>query len=149
MGGEKDALSRARKKLPLIVGLLVAAVVVALVLRAGHAPEARATVEPTITVKTVTLGTSSVPNEVSASGTVRPIVEAKIAPRIMSNVAAVYVREGDPVRKGQVLIRLEARDLQAQVAQAQAAVTAAEAGAARASTGRFRPAPALPARRRR
>jgi multidrug efflux pump subunit AcrA (membrane-fusion protein) len=80
MGGEKEVLSRARKKLPLIVGLLIAAVVVALVLRAGHAPVAEATVEPTIAVKTVTLAASSVPNEVSASGTVRPIVEATIAP---------------------------------------------------------------------
>jgi len=136
MSGELEGLSKSRKKLPVIVGLVVVAIVAVIALRGRHsAPEAKATVEPTISVKVVTLGTSSVPNEVSASGTVRPLVESKIAPKIMSNVAAVYVREGDSVRKGQVLIRLEARDLQAQVAQAAAALSAAEAGAARASTG--------------
>ncbi len=134
MNGEPEGKSRARKKLPLIVGAVVLVIVAAAVLKGRHAPEAEATVEPMIAVRTVTLGASSIANEVSASGTVRPIVESKIAPKIMSNVAAVYVREGDRVRKGQVLIRLEARDLQAQLAQAQAALSAAQAGAARAST---------------
>ncbi|MHB9037704.1 MAG: efflux RND transporter periplasmic adaptor subunit [Armatimonadota bacterium] len=135
MTGEKQGLSRVRSKLPLVVGLVVAAIILALLFRGRHiAPETKAEFEPSITVKAVTLGTSQVPNEVSASGTVRPIVESKIAPKIMSNVAAVYVREGDHVRAGQVLIRLESRDLQAQLAQARAGLSAAAAGSGRAYT---------------
>ncbi len=135
MIGEKGVLARTRKRLPLVVGMAVVVVVLLLALRGkGPEPETKPHVEPAIAVRTITLGTAEVPNEVSASGTVRPIVEAKIAPKIMSNVAAVYVREGDHVRAGQVLVRLESRDLQAQVSQAQAALAAAMAGSGRANT---------------
>lgn len=135
MIGEQEGMQRARKKLPLIVGLVVVAIILVLVIR-GRRPaiETKVEAEPAITVKTITLATASVPNDVSASGTVRPIVEAKIAPKIMSNVAAVYVREGNHVSRGQVLIRLESRDLQAQVAQAEAGLSAATAGSGRAYT---------------
>lgn len=59
----------------------------------------------------------------------RPAHEAQIAPKIMSNVAAVYVREGDYVSHGQALVKLESADLSAQEAQARAALTAAAAQA--------------------
>ncbi|MEI6503619.1 MAG: efflux RND transporter periplasmic adaptor subunit, partial [Armatimonadota bacterium] len=58
----------------------------------------------------------------------------RLAPKIMSKGAAVLVREGDRVRAGQVLVRLENRDLAAGVAQSSAAVTAAQAGAQQART---------------
>lgn len=122
-------------RLPIIVGAVAVLIVLGLLLRGRHEPvQTHTKTQPAITVNTVTVGTSSLPNEVVASGTVRPIVESRIAPKIMSNVAAVYVREGDRVRAGQVLIRLESRDLQAQVAQAQAALSAAVAGSGRANT---------------
>ncbi|MCL5104494.1 MAG: efflux RND transporter periplasmic adaptor subunit [Armatimonadetes bacterium] len=124
-----------RKRLPLIAGLVVAALVLAFVMRGRHSTtETKPEPAPAISVKTVTVSASQIPNDMSASGTVRPIVESKIAPKIMSNVAAVYVREGDHVRAGQVLIRLESRDLQAQLAQAEAGLNAAAAGSGRAYT---------------
>lgn len=69
------------------------------------------------------------------TGTVKGTVRADIAPKIMSKVSQVLVREGDHVRKGQVLIRLESHDLAAQVQQAEAAVAAAKAALAQAVTG--------------
>ncbi len=124
-----------RKRLPLIAGLAVVAIILVFALRGRHpATETKAESVARITVSTVTVSASEIPNEVTASGTVRPIIESKIAPKIMSNVAAVYVREGDHVRAGQVLIRLESRDLQAQLAQAQAGLNAAAAGSGRAYT---------------
>lgn len=135
MTGEKKGLARVQKILAIVAGLVVVAIVLILALRGRHtAVETRVEAEPAIFVKIITLGTSEVPNEVSASGTVRPIVEAKIAPKIMSNVAAVYVHEGDSVSRGQVLIRLESRDLRAQLAQAEAGLSAASAGSGRAYT---------------
>lgn len=131
----KEGLGRVRTRLPLIVGVIVAAMVLIAVLNGRRpAPENEVTKEPAISVKTITLVAASVPNDVSASGTVRPLVEAKIAPKIMSNVAGVYVHEGDHVSRGQVLIRLESRDLRAQVAQAEAGLSAASAGSGRAYT---------------
>ena len=117
-----------------VVALLIVAVV--FFVRANQAPkESEAEAATIIEAQTIVVESSELPNNVSASGTVRPLLEAKIAPKIMSGVAAVYVREGDRVRQGQTLIRLEARDLQSQVAQAQAGLTAAQAGSSRADTG--------------
>ncbi|MBD3867799.1 MAG: efflux RND transporter periplasmic adaptor subunit [Acidobacteria bacterium] len=53
----------------------------------------------------------------------------KVAPgtKLMGRIAEVPVREGDRVRKGQLLARLDARDLNAAVEQARAALAMAEA----------------------
>ena len=135
MTGVREGLRRARTRLPLVAGLIVAVVVLAFAMRGRHSTdEAKPESLPAIAVKTVTVAASRIPDDVSASGTVRPIVESKIAPKIMSNVAAIYVREGDHVRAGQVLIRLESRDLRAQLAQALAGLDAAAAGSGRAYT---------------
>ncbi len=120
----------------LIPGLVVIVLLVIVVMatRGKRAEPEHQAEEAAITVKTVTLSSSEIPGEVTASGTVRPATEAQVAPKIMSNVTAVYVQEGDRVSRGQVIARLESRDLQAQVAQAQAAVNAASAGSGRAYT---------------
>jgi HlyD family secretion protein len=68
------------------------------------------------------------PVVVEAPGTVQAIQRADISPKIMCHISAVYVHEGDHVRKGQPLLRLEANDLAANVSQAQAGVQNAGAG---------------------
>lgn len=131
---------RAYYRNPRIIGavaIVVLALVVVLTARGGrHEAEPAGGVSDAdpVEVGILTVASAEVADEVSASGTVKPVAESRIAPKIMSNVAAVYVREGDHVRKGQVLVRLESRDLQAQLSQAQAALSAALAGANRAST---------------
>lgn len=52
-----------------------------------------------------------------------------IAPRITGYVAQVLVQDNQPVRKGQPLVRIDARDYQAQAAQAKAQVAQATASA--------------------
>ena len=114
--------------------MLIAAA--AIFVRSKQAPDvSKAEAAGVIEAQTIIVESSELPNNLSTSGTIRPLLEAKIAPKIMSSVAAVYVREGDRVRQGQVLIRLEAGDLQSQVAQAQAGLAAAQAGSSRADTG--------------
>lgn len=118
-----------------VAGALAIAVVLwALFGRGDGRHQSHAEPREAINVTTLTAGESSLPQEVSATGTVRPVVEARIAPRIMSTVSAVLVREGDRVRAGQVLLRLESRDLRAQLSQAEASLSAAIAGSKRAST---------------
>jgi RND family efflux transporter MFP subunit len=119
-------------------GLIIAAVVIiaiAIKLRGGHEAEgpARRPARP-ISVRTISAVPRAIPDLVWASGTVAPYAEAQLAPRIMSTVAAVYVREGDRVRRGQVLVRLESKDLAAQVASAGAAVKSADAMKEKAGT---------------
>ena len=57
----------------------------------------------------------------SATGYVEADVKADLSPKITSKVTALYVNEGDRVKKGQVLARLDRTDLDAQLADAKAA----------------------------
>lgn len=121
--------------------MIVAVVVAALGIGLWAATHGRSAEQPKvekvepISVKAITAVEQQIPDEVWASGTVAPFAEAKIAPRIMSTVSAVYVKEGDRVRAGQILARLEARDLAAQVASANAAVNSAQSMHEKAATG--------------
>jgi RND family efflux transporter MFP subunit len=56
-----------------------------------------------------------------AAGVVRPVAEATLSTKLMGSVTEVLVHEGDAVRAGQLLLRLDARDLNAQRARAEAA----------------------------
>ena len=69
-------------------------------------------------------------------GAVRARTTATLVSRIVAEVREVLVRPGDRVRAGQVLIRLDGRDLQANQARAQAATVAAEEAVRAATTGR-------------
>jgi len=63
-----------------------------------------------------------------ATGTVRPELESLIAAKVTGRVEAVAVREGDAVYRGQLLVRLDDRDLAAAVAQADAGLRSAQIG---------------------
>jgi membrane fusion protein YbhG len=65
-------------------------------------------------------------NQLSGSGSIEA-TQIDIAPKIAGRVVRLAVNEGDTVRAGQVLVRLDDRDLRAQVDQARANVTADEA----------------------
>lgn len=67
-----------------------------------------------------------------ASGTVRAKNETVVSSRITATIAAVHVRAGDQVETGDVLVELDARDLQARLAQRNEAVRAARARLAEA-----------------
>lgn len=68
----------------------------------------------------------------TAVGSIEPVREANIASKLLANVVEVRVHAGQNVKKDQVLIRLDDRDLKARLAQARAAVEAAEARLERA-----------------
>ncbi len=70
---------------------------------------------------------SDAPAVTEVTGAVEPIERASPGTKIMGRVERVTVREGDAVRAGQVLARLESRDLEASAAQAKAGVAMAEA----------------------
>jgi multidrug resistance efflux pump len=70
-------------------------------------------------------------SELSASGTVET-TEISIAPELSGKVAAVLVSEGQAVKAGDVLLRLDDSLLKAQHAVAAASVESAKAGAATA-----------------
>jgi RND family efflux transporter MFP subunit len=67
-----------------------------------------------------------------ALGTVAPLQTVAVRPRAEGEITAILFNEGDTVRAGQLLFRLDDRTAQAQLAQAQAQLATARANAAQA-----------------
>lgn len=82
------------------------------------------------------VATEAVPLVRELAGTVQAAVVSQVSARIMGQALAVPVAEGDVVRKGQLLVRLDDRELRAKVQQAEAGLHQAEAGVLQAGAGR-------------
>lgn len=67
---------------------------------------------------------------VSASGRVKPGQTVNLSPASAGIVERIYVEQGDQVRQGQLIARMESQDIRAQISQYQAAVAEAEAALA-------------------
>lgn len=88
---------------------------------------ARSTTErgPAAVVQARTVAPEDIPSVYEAMGTVRARTAAVIAAKVMGYVRAVKVAAGDRVRQGQLLVELDARDLEAAYRQAEAGLNQA------------------------
>jgi RND family efflux transporter MFP subunit len=82
--------------------------------------------------KTLKLEMARVPGEVTVSGTVISREIARIASKVQGNVLEIKVDAGDSVKKGDLLLRLDSKELAERKAQAKAALVAATADQERA-----------------
>lgn len=92
---------------------------------AAPPPPARAD-RPQTVATLARVETTTVPGRFEAGGVVRARLTAPIAARVLAPIVGMRVRPGDRVRKGDVLITLDGRDLQAQAERAAAALVAAQ-----------------------
>lgn len=100
-------------------------------LLAACSPQQQTSQTAAVPVRGVTLQTitsTPVPDILELSGTVRARTSALVAARIPGMVTALHVREGDRVRKGQLLATLDAREHLAQAAGAEASADEAIRG---------------------
>jgi len=118
-----------------VVVVIVAALVVVRVKRMKEKENAPLITEPAIAVDTAVVGEDTVIRTRHVLGTVVGAEETLLAPRVMSQVLEVKVREGDTVARGDLLVLLDARELSDAVAQAEAGVQAAKEGLAAAEIG--------------
>lgn len=93
----------------------------------GSSPSASPSEAPGAAVNTTTVRAGRLPEYLELTGHLRSLDRATIASKISGRVESVEAREGDRVSAGMPLIRLDARDLDAQVVQARAGVTVASA----------------------
>jgi multidrug efflux system membrane fusion protein len=105
--------------------------------RAGRA-DSPPTVSPAVPVSVATAVRRAVPVQVRAIGTVQPYTTVSIKAQINGQLMGVHFREGQDVRKGDLLFTIDPRPLQAALQQAEATVARdvaqarqAEANAAR------------------
>ena len=87
-------------------------------LGACSAPKERPKEKTPVTVAPASL--QSVPYTITANGTVEAVQSVAIQPQVAGPVVQVAFNEGDEVRQGQVLFRIDPRPFQAALAQARA-----------------------------
>jgi membrane fusion protein (multidrug efflux system) len=113
--------------------IIVAGVVAWLVLRSPSAPAPAA--DPSAATAPLELAGVDVAavearvlsRSLPLSGSMSPVVQATVKSRVSGEVEQVTVREGQDVRQGDVIARIETRNLQAQYDREQAAVEKARA----------------------
>jgi RND family efflux transporter MFP subunit len=93
--------------------------------------EPRADRQPNLPLGEVLL--QNVPIRYELIGTIQSRVPVMAASRVAARVIEVKVRAGDRVVRGQILVKLDASDLNAQIAQAQGELAAANAELVRAT----------------
>lgn len=86
----------------------------------GHRPESGNTPAPPLTVETLTVHLQRTPEIFEVVGTVRPRVSATISAKVLAMIEEVAVKAGDVVTNGQLLARLDARELAAEFDRARA-----------------------------
>jgi HlyD family secretion protein len=85
-----------------------------------------------VSVTTEKAITKTITQIVSATGKVQPEVEVKIAPEVSGEVTFLGFREGAPVKKGDLLLKIKPDFYQAQVEQMEASLVSAKASALQA-----------------
>jgi len=82
---------------------------------------------PRISVPTAAVGTATVGGMLEFDGVLQAVHQATVTSQVGGNVLALLVKVGDKVKRGQPLVRLDDREVRANVAQSDAAVAQAEA----------------------
>lgn len=82
---------------------------------------------PVVRVSVTRVASQQWPRSYSATGTVEARETASVAPKVMAVIQDITVDVGDRVRAGQLLARLDARDLEAAYRRAQAGLAEAKA----------------------
>jgi HlyD family secretion protein len=78
---------------------------------------------------------SDITETVSASGKVQPEVEVKITPDVPGEIIGLYIKEGDSVKKGQLLLKIKPENYLSVVERAEAVVNQTKASVEQAKSG--------------
>src|SRR6188472_1805304 len=76
-----------------------------------------------ITVNVEKIQARDLESIVSASGKIQPTSSVNISAETMGKVVALEVREGDVVKKGQLLLQIDAKNLETQVQNREASLS--------------------------
>lgn len=112
-------MSKKRKVVLLLLAVVVLGTIIVAAVKSGSGSEVAVRVEPVARRDLVAM--------VRASGWVRPHRAVDVQSDIMGRVTELRVKEGDAVKRGDVLLRIDPSQYEAAVAQARAAVSAARA----------------------
>lgn len=114
-------LKKSKKKLFVFGGLGVLLIVVILLVVLGGNKE------DIIVVQTEKAATRTITQVVSATGKINPVFQVKITAEASGEIVSLLVREGDNVKKGQLLLRIKPDIYEAQKVSADARLAQAKA----------------------
>lgn len=117
----KPKPKRSRKKLYWIIGILL---VVGVAIVAVAVNKKR---EQPIPITTDKAFRKTITQLVTATGKIQPEIEVKISPEVSGEIIEMPVKEGQIVRKGQLLLRIKPDAYRSQVEEQQAALSSARA----------------------
>jgi HlyD family secretion protein len=113
--------TKSRRKMFIILGIFVVVVIIAAIV----AKKTRG--EPPIQVTTEKAVIKTITQLVTATGKVQPETEVRISPEVAGELIEIAVKEGQSVRRGDLLVRIKPDFYQAQLEQQQAALASAKA----------------------
>jgi HlyD family secretion protein len=112
-----------KKKKKLIIISLIAAVLIVLIALVIIGSNR----EPVFTVQTEKIQRRNVTQIVTATGKIQPEIQVKINAEVSGEIVELPVREGQQVKKGQLIVRIKPDAFQAQFERAQASLEMAKA----------------------
>ncbi|MGL5083094.1 MAG: efflux RND transporter periplasmic adaptor subunit [Microcoleaceae cyanobacterium] len=84
---------------------------------------------------TVPVETQDLTVRISGSGVVQPVRRVNLSPKTQGRLEKLYVEQGDRVEAGQVVAKMEGRELEAQLLQAQARLARSQANLEKLQVG--------------
>lgn len=88
-----------------------------------------------IATMTVPVEAQNLTVRITSSGTVQPVQRVNLSPKGSGRIAELFVEQGDKVEAGQIIARMESRDVEAQLAQAKAREASVRAKLAKVQAG--------------
>ena len=88
-----------------------------------------------IATMTVPVEAQNLTVRITSSGTVQPVQRVNLSPKGSGRIAELFVEQGDRVAAGQIVARMESRDVEAQLAQAKAREASVRAKLAQIEAG--------------
>jgi len=113
-----------KKRFPWIIPVLIALIILG---TGRYFGSRRKDAQPNLQSLTVPVQTQSLQVSFEASGSIEPITAVNISPKTTGRLTALYVEQGDKVKAGQLLARMDSANLTAELAQAQAELAQAQA----------------------
>lgn len=114
-----------KKKYYIIAGIAgIALLVVFAIIKKGNKEYER--------VATESAARRNIVESISATGKIQPVTDVKISPYISGEVIEIYVREGDRVKAGDLLVRIDPEIYKSAFEQAEAQLNSQKAGLANA-----------------
>jgi RND family efflux transporter MFP subunit len=126
-------ITRRRLVITIIVGALVASLATAIAIRVvKRSQEGKDDKGPPVTLEFAPTDLAVVEQKplsrwLPVSGTLQPVHQATVKAKVSGDVREITVREGDPVKAGQMLVRVDTADLDAKLIERQGQLESAKA----------------------